>query len=96
MVGAITKRPLVVGLVLAFGWEQIAMLMPGYVRRLTAVYYLQGLVPHAVPSSTPSLLAATGDAPATWVSLVALSVILSVSLGLGMFAVERREYVLEQ
>ena len=29
LVGAVLKRPLVVGLVFAFGWEQVALLMPG-------------------------------------------------------------------
>jgi ABC-2 type transport system permease protein len=50
LVGALLQRPLIAGLVFAFGWEQIAMLMPGYIRRVTAVYYLQGLVPHAIPN----------------------------------------------
>ena len=27
--GALLKRPLLVGLVFAFGWEQIVLLMPG-------------------------------------------------------------------
>ena len=45
LVGAWLKRPLVVGLVFAFGWEQFAMLMPGYLRRFTLAYYLQALVP---------------------------------------------------
>ena len=44
------KRPLVVGLVFAFGWEQFALIMPGYVRRFTLMYYIQSLVPHAMPA----------------------------------------------
>src|SRR5687767_8601855 len=40
LVGTVMKRPLVVGLVFAFGWEQFAMLMPGYVRRFTLMYYI--------------------------------------------------------
>ena len=41
------------------------MLMPGYVRRFTVVYYLQGLVPHTIPSEgIASLLAyAFSDSP---------------------------------
>ena len=50
LVGTVLKRPLVVGLVFAFGWEQIALLMPGYVRRFTLMYYIQSLVPHAMPA----------------------------------------------
>ena len=92
------KRPLVVGLVFAFGWEQIAMLMPGYLRRFTAVYYLQGLVPHAIPSDgIVSLLAAVfSETPSATTCLLSLFVTLVASLALAMRAVGRREYVLSQ
>ena len=49
-VGTWLKRPLVVGLVFAFGWEQVAMALPGYLRQFTVAHYLQALVPHALPS----------------------------------------------
>ena len=45
LVGARLKRPLVVGLVFAFGWEPAVLLFPGYLKRLTVAYYLQALVP---------------------------------------------------
>src|SRR6185295_8583813 len=50
LVGAMLKRPLVIGLVFAFGWEQFALIMPGYMRRFTLMYYIQSLVPHAMPA----------------------------------------------
>src|SRR3954452_22309477 len=34
-VGARLKRPLLVGLIFVFGWEQAAMLIPGYLRHFT-------------------------------------------------------------
>ena len=37
LVGTVLKRPLVVGLVFAFGWEQVALVMPGYLKRFTLV-----------------------------------------------------------
>jgi hypothetical protein len=40
--GAALKRPLVSGLVFVFGWEQIALLVPGYVKRFTVAHYVQG------------------------------------------------------
>ena len=49
-VGAYFKRPLVIGLVFAFGWEQTVMVLPGYLKQFTVAYYLQALVPHAMPS----------------------------------------------
>jgi ABC-type Na+ efflux pump permease subunit len=99
LVGAVMKRPLVAGLVFAFGWEQIAMLLPGYVRQLTVVYYLQGLVPHAIPSEEGIALLLTvafRDSPGAATCLLALSGVLVASLLLAMLAVERREYVLGQ
>src|SRR3954447_13183842 len=76
LVGTVLKRPLVVGLVFAFGWEQLAMLMPGYLRRFTLAYYLQSLVPHTMPSDgVVSLLQAimteTPTAPTCVAALVA-------------------------
>jgi ABC-2 type transport system permease protein len=97
-VGAWLKRPLIVGLVFAFGWEQTVLLIPGYLKRLTVAYYLQALVPHAMPqdSALSVLLSALQDLPSIWVSLVCLAVIIVAALWLGGQAVENREYVLEQ
>ena len=99
MVGAWLKRPLVVGLVYVFGWEQFAMLMPGYLRRFTVAYYLQALVPHAMPADEgiASLLRSVlSETPSTPLSLLVLFVVTGVSLALAMRIIERREYVLEQ
>jgi ABC-2 type transport system permease protein len=98
LVGTTLKRPLVAGLVFAFGWEQFALIMPGYVRRFTLMYYIQSLVPHAMPAEgVQSLLQAFfSDTPSTVTSLVSLAVAITVSLALAGRVVERREYVLEQ
>jgi ABC-2 type transport system permease protein len=98
LVGAIFRRPLVVGLVFVFGWEQVALLLPGYLRQFTLAHYLQALVPHAMPANeTLSLFQAVfRDVPSTLVSLFWLSLALIVALALAARAVGRREYVLEQ
>jgi ABC-type multidrug transport system permease subunit len=97
-VGAVLKRPLLIGLVFAFGWEQIALLMPGYLKRFTLAYYVQSLVPHAMPSDgAASLLQALfREVPSAATSLFWLIFALAVSLFLAARAIERREYVLEQ
>jgi ABC-type transport system involved in multi-copper enzyme maturation permease subunit len=97
-VGAALKRPLIVGLVFAFGWESTVLLIPGYLKRLSVAYYLQALVPHAMPqdSSISSLLSAFQELPPIWVSLAGLTVITVLGLWFGGRAVEKREYVLEQ
>ena len=98
LVGAFMKRPLVVGLVFAFGWEQFALIMPGYVRRFTLMYYIQSLVPHAMPAEgvTSLLQAFFTDTPSTLTCLVSLAGAVAVSLMLAGRVVERREYVLDQ
>jgi len=98
LVGSVMKRPLLVGLVFAFGWEQVAMLVPGYLRRFTIAYYLQALVPHAMPSEGVGAVmsAVFTDTPSLLVSVTGLVVVLAGSLVLATRAVERREYILEQ
>jgi hypothetical protein len=98
LTGAALKKPLVIGLVFAFGWEKAAILMPGYLKRFTLLHYIQGLVPHAMPSEGAASLfqAFFRDQPSAVVSLLSLTFALVVSLVLAARAVERREYVLEQ
>ncbi len=97
-VGALFKRPLVIGLIFAFGWEQIALVLPGYLKRLTIAYYVQALVPHAMPSDgVVSLLQGVfRDAPSAFTALFWLAAFLIVFLWLAARTVERKEYVLEQ
>jgi ABC-type transport system involved in multi-copper enzyme maturation permease subunit len=97
-VGAKFKRPLIVGLIFIFGWEQAALAFPGYMKRFTIAYYLQGLVPHAMPSdSVLSLIQGVfRDSPGLAGSLAGLAIILVVFVSLATWIVERREYVLEQ
>jgi ABC-type transport system involved in multi-copper enzyme maturation permease subunit len=97
-VGARLKRPLVIGLVFAFGWEPGVLLFPGYLKQLTIAYYVQALVPHAMPedSGLSVLLQAFQELPSVPVSLVALTGITGLSLWLATRSVETREYVLEQ
>ncbi len=97
-VGAKFKRPLIVGLIFIFGWEQAALAFPGYLKRFTIAYYLQGLIPHAMPSdSVLSLIqGAFRESPTLAGSLLGMAVILVVFVSLAAWVVERREYVLEQ
>jgi ABC-type transport system involved in multi-copper enzyme maturation permease subunit len=98
LVGARVKRPLLVGLLFALGWEPTMLLVPGYLKRATVAYYLQALVPHEMPhdSSVAFLMQLFQEVPPLATSLLALSVIVVSMLWLAGRAVERREYVLEQ
>jgi ABC-type transport system involved in multi-copper enzyme maturation permease subunit len=99
LVGAALRRPLVIGLVFVFGWEFVTLFIPGYLKRFTLAYYLQTLVPHAMPAGdTVSLLqgAVFRDPPSATVSILCLAGVIVAALALAVRVVERREYVLEQ
>jgi ABC-type transport system involved in multi-copper enzyme maturation permease subunit len=98
LIGALFKRPLLFGLLFVFGWELLVLALPGYLKRLTVAYYIEGLVPHAVPSDTALRLvqAIFQDRPSVAASLVSLAVIALSALWLAARVVARREYVLEQ
>ena len=97
-IGAKLKRPLLVGLMFIFGWEPTAMLVPGYMRTFTVSYYIQGLVPHAMPNTgvVSALQGLFRQIPTFGESVFWLGLIWIVFLALGAWVVERREYVLDQ
>jgi ABC-2 type transport system permease protein len=98
LAGSTLKRPLIFGLIFVFGWEMLVMALPGYFKRATVAFYLQGLVPHVMPADSPTSILQTlfHEVPDLTVSLAGLSVIALVSLTLAVRAVSRREYVIEQ
>jgi hypothetical protein len=98
LVGTRLKRPLVVGLVFAFGWEPGVLLFPGYLKRATVAYYLQALVTHEMPqdSAISLLMQVFREVPGVLASLTALAVIVAATLWLAARTVEQREYVLDQ
>src|SRR5512134_1210793 len=91
-IGAKFKRPILIGLIFILGWEQAALAFPGYLKKFTVAYYLQSLVPHAMPSdSTLSLIQGLfRDTPSLPVSLAPLAIILVGFLALAAWLVERR------
>ncbi len=97
-VGAKFKRPLLIGLIFVFGWEQAALAFPGYLKQFTVMYYLQAIVPHAMPSDgVVSLIQGLfRETPSLLTSLFWLGVIWAVFLAWGARIVARKEYVLEQ
>jgi ABC-type transport system involved in multi-copper enzyme maturation permease subunit len=97
-IGAKFKRPLLIGLIFIFGWEQAALAFPGYLKKFTVAYYLQALVPHAMPNDgVVSLIQGIfRETPSLGESLFWLAVILLGFLWWAAVSVERKEYVLEQ
>ncbi len=97
-VGAKFKRPLLIGLIFVFGWEQAALAFPGYLKQFTVMFYLQAIVPHAMPSDgvVSMIQGLFRETPGLGTSLFWLTLIWAVFLGWGARIVARKEYVLEQ
>ena len=97
-VGAKFKRPLLIGLIFVFGWEQAALAFPGYLKQFTVMFYLQAIVPHAMPSDgvVSMIQGLFRETPGLGTSLFWLTVIWAIFLGWGARIVGRKEYVLEQ
>jgi ABC-2 type transport system permease protein len=97
-VGAWVKRPVLIGLFFAFGWENFALALPGYLKRFTIAFYTQGLVPHAMPqeSLVSMLQSYFRESVSPLQGVLTLVGVTAVALALAARAVERREYVLEQ
>ena len=75
------------------------MAFPGYMKTFTVAYYLQGLVPHAMPNDGRRQRPAgpvPGESRGWRAACSGWLVIWIVFLALGAWVVERREYVLEQ
>jgi ABC-type Na+ efflux pump permease subunit len=97
-VGAAFKRPLLIGLIFVFGWEQAVLLFPGYLKQFTVMFYLQAIVPHAMPSDgfVSVIQGFFRETPGLLTSLFWLAVIWAVFLWWGTRLIANREYVLEQ
>ena len=77
---------------------QVALVIPGYLKYATVAFYVQALVPHAMPNDGAMSLLQNifRETPSLFVALLGLGVIWAVFLALATRIVERREYVLEQ
>jgi ABC-type transport system involved in multi-copper enzyme maturation permease subunit len=99
LVGTRLRRPLVVGLIFIFGWEPGVLLFPGYLKQATIAYYLQALVPQAMPaddSVVGGILQVFNEFPSVWASLTTLAALTAAALFLAARAVQNREFVLDQ
>ncbi len=97
-VGGALKRPLLAGLGFVFAWEPVMLALPGYLKQFTVAYYLQGLVPQAMPADSPVALiqAIFREIPTLGQSVVWMTVFEVGFLWLAIRTIRRREYVLEQ
>jgi ABC-2 type transport system permease protein len=94
--GARTKHPIIIGLLFSFGWESIISYIPGQVKRLTIMHYLQSIFPHHMwPSDVRGLLAIFHKATPFIPSLLALIGICAGFVLLTLLTIYNKEYYLE-
>jgi ABC-2 type transport system permease protein len=97
-IGAAIKRPLLVGLLFVLFWEPTMLALPGYFKRFTVAYYLQGLVPQAMPNDSAASLVQSifREIPTPSESVIWMTVMGVGFLWLAARIVGNKEYVLEQ
>ncbi|HET6373122.1 MAG TPA: ABC transporter permease [Candidatus Polarisedimenticolia bacterium] len=94
LIGAMTKRPIIVGIGFAAVWESIVTFIPGYLNKLTIKHYLLALLPHAAGERGITGIFETATTGTTAVAVLLVTTLGLLALGSWMFT--NKEYVLEQ
>ena len=97
--GVFTKRPIVYGVLLLYGWQKIAMIIPGVVDFLTITKYVEALYPAlATQRNVVEVQTALGTFQKTVFAVSATRAVVMILLVTAVFlvssiiAVRRREY----
>ncbi len=91
-------RPLIYGLLYAFGWETWVPNMPGSFQRLSLMAYLRVLAPHSTPEAaeadiTSVLTPQTQDVISSHIAWVVMITTIVVAFALALYTFSVREYV---
>ena len=88
------KRPVLFGLLFAFGWEKMIIVVPGVVRKFSVIHYLMSILPQG-PEARRFMQSIKATSTDPVLSVVILLIIASVFLGLSIFTFYRKEYRFE-
>jgi ABC-2 type transport system permease protein len=89
LVGLLFSRPALVGLVLAFGWENGIQFLPGWIKNLTVRHHLAALLPEGVlPPGMLTLLSPAS--PVVGIAWLLGGTLLQLAFAVWLFA--RRDY----
>ncbi|MFQ5701168.1 MAG: ABC transporter permease [Acidobacteriota bacterium] len=94
LIGAISRRPVFVGLGFAVIWETAVTFIPGYLSKLTIKHYLLALLPH--PAGQRGVLALLEAPTSKPLAVFVLLAVTAALLALGTYVFKHKEYVLEQ
>ena len=94
--GTFLKRPVLFGLLLAFGWEKMAIVVPGTIRKFSVIHYLLSAFPGGTAArSFMRLPEEMNPSSPIFLSIIVLLAITSVFLGLSIFMIYHKEYRFE-
>lgn len=88
LLGGTLRHPMILGLLFVFGWEKLITYVPGNAQYLTIMNYLQTLYP---VSNSGSLSFLFGEI-STMTSLLVLSALLFIFLGIACYLPGLKEY----
>jgi ABC-2 type transport system permease protein len=94
LLGTLSKRALVLGLMFCFGWESLVQYFPGATQRLTIAHYLKSLLPMQPSSGSLSFLMFRLEPTGPVLSVTILLVLTAVFIGLACFVFSWKDYIL--
>lgn len=94
--GTWRKHAMIIGLLFAFGWEKMILVVPGAVRRFSVVHYLLSIFPRGVLQSGFRILPPQANIKSSGLtSIIVLAFIFLAFISLSMFLISRKEYSFE-
>ncbi len=96
LLGAVYKRPYLIGVAFILIWEGVIPFVPGTIHYFTVKYYIRCVYSHPVELSEVQWLLQPLDPVSVPVAVLTLLFIGALSAGLTVWTAYRREYILEQ
>jgi ABC-2 type transport system permease protein len=98
LLAAVLNRPLMYGLLFAFGWESWVPQLPGSFQRLSLIAYLRVLAPHEAPDNSPKglmgmMASLNPDTISSGTSWAVLLGVIVVGLAGACYLFSTQEYV---
>ena len=94
--GSRLKHPMIIGLLFAFGWEKIILIIPGIVRKFSVAHYLLSSFPKD-PSIQRAIDHISRGADSSFAASISIITLVTVVfLCLSMYTAYSKEYAFEQ
>lgn len=90
--GIALKRPVLLGMILSFGWENLASLLPGGFQSFTVMFYLRALLIESYGVEQFLDAKVSWENPSFWACWVTLAVIAALTLSVARVLIRRKEY----